>query len=252
MNDYPLVSIVIPVYNAEKYIEETLKSVYAQTYTNFEVLLINDGSTDCSVSIISKYTKKDERFVLINLCKNKGVSNARNVGIDRAKGEYIAFLDSDDLWYKEKLEKQVAFMLQNDYDFSSTSYNMINDNKDYLKTIKPDFELTYLDLLHGNQIACFTVMIKKDLIKQYKFMNCKHEDYLLWLDITKMGTICHNLNTVLGSYRRSTKSLSGNKVKAALWTWNILYNYQDISLLTSLKYFICYIINSLKKHSRFS
>ena len=245
----PLVSIIIPLYNAEKYIDNTLKSVLKQKYCNYEVLIVNDGPTDTRIEIVSKYVEMDKRFYLLNLEINKGVSNARNIGIRQAKGEYIAFLDSDDLWTNDKLTVQINYMLENNYSFSCTSYKMFkDDNINSGKIINPEKEITYNSLLCGNQIACFTVVVKKDLLGNCLFSEYKHEDYLLWLELTKKGHVCHNINKVLGYYRRSINSLSGNKIKASIWTWNVLYRYQNLSFFEAAWYFKSYIINGIKKH----
>lgn len=248
INKEPLVSIIIPLYNAEQFISKTLDSVKNQVYTHFEVWIINDNSTDNSFKIANEYAKNDNRFHLINLYNNSGVSNARNIGIKAASGEYIAFLDSDDIWTKDKLYKQIKYMIINDISFSCTSYRMFENESTVGKIIYPNQNITYDILLHGNQIACSTVVLKKKLLDNDKFEKCNHEDYLLWLNILKKGITCHGLKNVLGYYRKSSKSLSGNKFKAALWTWNILYKKENIGLMKSIYCFLCYIINAIKKH----
>lgn len=243
-----LVSIIIPLYNAEQYIIETLESVNKQTYSNYEVLIINDFSTDKSAILVENYIKNKSKFELYNLESNRGVSYARNFGIDKSNGKFIAFLDSDDLWTIDKLEKQMGFMLNNDYVFSCTAYNIFEDEKENKRKIIPKNVLTYDDLLYGNQIACSTVVVLKELINKKYFKECHHEDYLLWLELLKSGHNCYGIDNVLGYYRKSKKSLSGNKLKAATWTWNILYNEQNIGLFKSLKCFFYYIAKALKKH----
>lgn len=122
--DGDLVSVIIPVYNSEKFIKETIKTVQNQTYKNYELIVVNDCSTDNSKKIIEEEIKKDNKIKLINLKENSGVAIARNTGIDNAKGKYIAFLDADDLWEKEKLEKQIEFMSKNEYEFTFTGYEL--------------------------------------------------------------------------------------------------------------------------------
>ncbi|SHI53241.1 glycosyltransferase family 2 protein [Lutispora thermophila] len=244
-----LVSIITPCYNAEKYIKDTIESVLNQDYYNWELIIIDDCSSDNSKLIVEEYMKIDKRIKLISLDRNSGVAVARNTGINAANGRFIAFLDSDDLWYSNKLSKQVYFMKKNNYYFTHTGYELINNEGVRLnKVIRIPEELNYEEMLKGNSIGCLTVMLDRSVLKKIEMPNIKHEDYATWLDITKSGIIAHGLDENLALYRKSKNSLSSNKLKAALWTWNIFRNRQKLSFIKSIKCFSLYIVRSLKKH----
>ncbi|MED4300185.1 glycosyltransferase family 2 protein [Geobacillus stearothermophilus] len=244
-----LVSIVTPVYNAEKYLKYTIESVINQDYDNWELIIIDDCSKDNSRLIAERYMKKDKRIKLISLEKNRGVAYARNIGIKAAKGRYIAFLDSDDLWYPNKLSKQLDFMKKNDYYFTFSSYELINDEGIRLnKVIKAPNIVDYKRLLKGNPIGCLTVMIDKKRIEDIEMPEIRHEDYATWLNITKNGNIAYGLNEILALYRKSRNSLSSNKIKAIIWTWNIYRKNQKLGLLRSTKCWGMYVFNTLLKY----
>ncbi|EQH75159.1 glycosyl transferase 2 family protein [Clostridioides difficile DA00307] len=157
-----LVSIITPMYNSEKFIEATIKSVLNQTYQEWEMLIIDDCSTDNSPNIVKSYMQQDSRIKCIKTETNKGVSNARNLALSKATGQFIAFLDSDDQWNSSKLEKQVNFMLENDYVISFTSYELMDENDKKLnKVIKVPPNVDYRRLLKGNILGCLTVVIDK-------------------------------------------------------------------------------------------
>ncbi len=239
-----LVSVILPVYNAEKYIFNTLNSAINQTYKNIEIIIINDCSTDDSLKIVNSIN--DSRIKVVNLKNNKGVSNARNKGLEIAKGEYIAFLDSDDIWTSDKLRLQIEFMKKNDYKLSFTAYSISKNNKK-VKEVSVPTEVDYMTLLKGNKIALFTSVISRELAAKFKFTNIKHEDYDYWLQITKEYK-GYGLNEDLGIYNKRDDSLSSDKFKAATWQWKI-YSNEKLGLISKIKYFILYAINGIKKHS---
>ena len=241
----PLVTVVIPVYNSEQYLRETLESVANQTYSNIEVIVVNDASTDRSMDIIHEFSNRISNLKIIDLKKNEGVSNARNIGIKNATGNFVAFLDSDDIWKKNKIEVQVDFMLKNHIDFSYSSYEI--ESKGQRRTIKVPSQLNYESLLDGNPIACFTVMCSYELIKKYSFQNKKHEDYILWLSIAK-ETNLYGISDVLGVYRKHEGSISSNKLKSAMWVWNIYRNEEFLGYFPSLIHFARYSLKGIKKH----
>ena len=159
MNKEELISIIVPVYNSEKFIKDTIKTVEEQTYENWELLLVNDCSTDNSKKIIEEYEKKDKRIKLIDLEQNSGAAIARNTGIDRANGKYIAFLDSDDLWEKEKLEKQIKFIKKNNCVFSFTGYEFANeDGIGNGRVVTVPFKINYKQALKNTTIWTSTVI----------------------------------------------------------------------------------------------
>ena len=163
MKEEQLVSIIVPVYNSEKFINDTIQTVKEQMYKNWELLLVNDCSTDNSENIIKKYVKKDNRIKLINLEKNSGAAIARNTGIESAKGKYIAFLDADDLWKNEKLEKQIKFMEENNYDFTFTGYEFADESGNKLdKIVNVPRQLNYKQALKNTTIFTSTVIFNAD------------------------------------------------------------------------------------------
>lgn len=244
-----IVSIITPVYNSEKYLKDTIESVIMQDYENWELIIIDDSSTDNSRAIVKSYMLKDERIHLILLSENSGVANARNVGMKASRGRYIAFLDSDDLWYPDKLSQQVTFMKTHNYYFTYSNYDLINDQGNKLnKEIKAPLHLDYKDLLRGNPIGCLTVMIDCENIKSIEMPTIRHEDYATWLNIVKNGVEAFGINKSLALYRKANNSLSSNKFKAIKWTWNIYRKNQQLNLLNSLTCLGMYMVNILLKY----
>ncbi|WP_195939936.1 glycosyltransferase family 2 protein [Romboutsia sp. 1001713B170131_170501_G6] len=244
-----LVSIITPMYNSGKFIRNTIESVLKQTYEDWEMIIVDDCSKDESPEIVKSYTKKDERIKYIRVSENKGVSNARNVALKNASGRYIAFLDSDDIWEITKLEKQIRFMKEKNCAISFTSYELINEENQKLnKVVGVPKSVDYKTLLKGNVLGCLTVVIDKSKLNfDIKMSGVRHEDYVLWLSILKRGYIAYGLDEVLAQYRKSLTSLSGNKIKSAMWTWNIYRNIEKIPLYKSIYYFVNYSINGIKK-----
>lgn len=243
------ISIITPVYNGEKYIEETIISVINQTYKNWELIIIDDCSVDKTKDIVSDFAEKDSRIIYKCLDKNSGASEARNEGIKLAKGRYISFLDSDDLWKETKLEKQIKYMEENDIAISFTAYDFINENSEEIgKVVKVPNIVGYKDLLKYNCIGCLTVMINIDKVGKFKFPNIKHEDYITWLGILKRGIFAYGINENLASYRKRKGSLSENKIQTAKWHWNILRKEEKIHLFKAFFYFINYAMINIRKH----
>lgn len=244
-----LVSVIMPVYNAEKYLEETLDSVLNQTYEDIEIICVDDMSSDGSRDILGKYKEKSKKIKTIYLTENAGVANARNVAIQNAEGRFIAFLDSDDVWIPEKISRQINFMLDNQYEFTFTSYRFIDADSNLMNTIvKAKRELTYNKLLKHNAIACLTVVIDRNYVNDIYMPKTRHEDYAAWLRILKKGYKAYGLNELLALYRTRQNSLSGNKLKAATWTWNILRNEEKLGLFKSVYCFANYAFVNVFKH----
>lgn len=244
-----LVSIITPMYNSEKYIGITIESALNQTYKDWEMIIVDDCSSDNSPKIVKEYAKNDERIKYIKTDSNKGVSNARNIALKMANGQFISFLDSDDIWDEDKLKKQVDFMKKNNCTISFTAYELIDENNEKLnKIINVPKTVDYNTLLKGNILGCLTVMIDKSKLDfEIKMSGVRHEDYVLWLSILKKGHIAYGINEVLAEYRKSITSLSGNKIKSAIWTWKIYRNIEQIPLHKCIYYFINYGINGIKK-----
>lgn len=245
----PLVSIVLPMYNSIEFIEKSIKSVVNQEYKNWELLIIDDCSNDGSSKIAYKYSNNYKNITYYSHKVNKGVAVARNSGIKKAKGKYLAFLDSDDLWHPKKLKEQINFMEDNDYYFTYTSYEMIDEQDSQLhKIISAPKKIDYKKLLKGNNIGCFTVVINKKEIDLISMPKIKHEDYATWLNILKRGYIAYGLKENLGFYRKTDEGITSNKFNSAIWTWKIYRGYLNLSIIKSSYYFMFYIFNSINKH----
>lgn len=245
-----LVSIITPAYNCEKFIVDTIESVIAQSYLNWEMIIINDKSTDNTKSIVEKYCSIDSRVKLINQEKNSGVAKARNAGIEAAEGRFIAFLDSDDCWKNDKLKKQLDFMKKNDYALTYTSYEYISeDGKRLNKIISIPSSQNYKQGLKNTIIGCLTVIVDREKVGDFEMPALKHgEDHVTWLSIMKNGNLAYGLNENLAFYRVSKQSLTGNKMKVLRYQWQ---NYRDvlgISFFKRIYYFSCYSINAVRKH----
>ncbi len=219
----PIVSIITPIYNSEKTIEETINSVLNQTFKEFELIIVDDLSTDKTVSIIKKYQELDNRIKLFVLSKKGGATGARNRAIKEAKGRYVAFLDADDLWKKDKLEKQIKFMQDNQIAFSYTDYDYIDEYSNNLNRYrKCPQKVTYFRMLLGDSIGCLTVIYDSKIVGKIKIPNItKRNDYALWCLILKKVKVGYKYKEILASYRKSNGSLSSGK-KAHL----LKYHYQ--------------------------
>ena len=245
----PLVSVIMPAYNSRNTIGRAIQSVLAQTYKRFELLVIDDGSTDNTVDIVNSYMKTDSRIVLLHNPKNLGVAASRNHGCRKAQGEYLAFLDSDDVWFEDKLEKQVSFMLQKGCDLSCTAYAYAypheQPSRDKRAYRVPE-SISYEQLLKENVIGCSTVMVKATALKGHEFCgDYAHEDYVLWLELAKTGKTLCGLDEVLTDY--SFGGRSSNKLKAAANRWIVYRQSQNFSIIKSMYYMCFYIGNALKK-----
>jgi glycosyltransferase involved in cell wall biosynthesis len=244
-----LVSIITPNYNSEKFISETIKSVLNQTYKNWEMIIVDDVSTDKSIDIITSFCKQDTRIQLQQLPENLGAAVARNKAISLAKGNFVAFLDSDDLWLPKKLELQLDFMLKNNYSLSYTSYEVINEEGNLTnKIIKSKDKLDYNRMLYSNEIGCLTAIYNKDILGEIFMPEIrKRQDYGLWLKILKSEKYAFGLDTVLAQYRDRSQSISNNKVEMLKWNWNLYKNVENLSYFRATYYTLCNVINKLLK-----
>ncbi|MFY4808007.1 glycosyltransferase family 2 protein [Aliarcobacter butzleri] len=242
-----LVSIITPSYNSLKFISQTIESVLNQTYRQWEMLIVDDCSADKSNELIEEYCKKDSRIKLIKLEKNIGPANARNKGIKQAKGKYIAFLDSDDIWLPTKLEKQIKFMQDNDLAVTCSSYYTIDENNRKISIRKVKEVFSYSDMLKSNHIGNLTGIYDCEKLGKIYMDDVGHEDYTLWLKIMKRVRITTSILEPLAEYRILSNSISANKLKALIWTWKIYRNNMRLSIFKSAYYFLHYIYNSLLK-----
>ena len=245
----PFFSIIIPVYNCEGTIYETLQSVLLQTYNDYEVVIINDCSTDNSIAEISKIRDNFLNIKIIHNSNNLGVAESRNVGIKNATGNYIAFLDGDDVWTAEKLEKQKSVIGRTNCDICCTSYDFIDENSQKIKNtyVVPEY-IGYEILLKQNYIGCSTAVVKRELLlKNPMDKNYQHEDYALWLKLSRNGAKIIGIKEPLVKYRILNSSRSYNKSKAAKGRMSIYINQEKLGLFKSLYYFMFYAFNGLKK-----
>lgn len=248
------VSIIIPVYNSQKFIRETIQSIINQSYNNFEAIIIDDCSSDESLNIIKRNFKNDKRIKIIKLNKNHGAAYSRNVGIKRASGRYIAFLDSDDLWDQKKLELQIKFMKDNNYSFSCCSYRKINENGKFLKNVIMPCEIDYKNFLGNTIIQTVGVMVDLKFInKELLYMPIipMNEDARTWSYILKHGFNCYGFNQVCCTYRVVKHSLSSNKIKSIKQNWIWYREIEKISFFKSMYYLFGYGVNALKKRIYF-
>lgn len=229
-----LVSIITPTYNCGKFITETLESVIAQTYKNWEMIIVDDCSKDDTQIIVEKYIKKDKRIRYIKFEKNQGAAIARNTAIKEAKGKYIAFLDSDDLWSKDKLEKQLDFMKKNNYDFSYTNYEEINEKSQPLNIhVTGPKKITKSGMYNYCWPGCLTVMYNAEKVGLIQIENLsKNNDYAIWLKVIKK-TNCYLLDECLAKYRIRTGSISRNsKIKLIKYHYIL---YKDGEKMNAIK-----------------
>lgn len=238
----PLISIVMPVYNSETFVHKAIDSVLNQTYENWELIVVDDGSQDQSVEAIMSYVNQDNRIQLLKNEKNSGIAITRNNAINSSRGKYIAFLDSDDMWYPEKLEYQTAIMESKHLDFSCTSYDIVDEQGKIIddRLVKEGVK-TYSDLLKTNFIGCLTVMIKRELLVKYPMPNVKHEDYASWLNILKNHYSVFAIPKKLSIYTKREASVSANKFNTINWIWTIYRNELGLSKFTSLFYLLRFL-----------
>lgn len=234
-----LVSVVIPVYNAEKSIEDTIRSIKAQSYSNYEIILVDDGSADKSAEIIEKYICDNIRFLRND---GKGAALARNKGIEAARGRFISFIDADDLWDPQKLEKQLAFIEKHDAAFSFTGYEFADEyGISVNKLVQVPLTITYNQALKNTTIFTSTVIFDMTkLTKEQIYMpNVKSEDTATWWKVLKTGIRAYGLNEGLTLYRRSSGTLSSNKFEAIKRIWNLYRNVEKLSVIYS-SYCFCF------------
>ena len=245
-----LISIITPAYNVGKYIEATIKSVIDQTYTNWEMIIVDDCSIDNTAQMVEKYCTTDKRIKLIRHTENQGVAMARNTALANAKGEYIAFLDGDDMWPAHKLERQLAFMEENDHVLTYTAYQKFQSESDTVgKIIYVPKKMTYKDIFYNTAIACLTVMVNREKSGAFEMPRLDHaEDQCTWQSILKRGYIAYGLNENLASYRVSSSSLTANKRKAAQKQWRVYRKHHGFSVLKSGIYFVSYAVRAIIKH----
>ncbi|MEC7265700.1 MAG: glycosyltransferase family 2 protein [Bacteroidota bacterium] len=230
-----MVSIVTPVFNSQKYISECINSVINQTYANWEHILVDDCSSDQSEAIIKSYQEKDPRIKYFKLKKNSGAGVARNKAIELAEGKYVAFLDSDDIWAQDKLEKQIDFMVKHNIPFSYTDYFVIKDNaKLPLYLVSAPSKVNYGKMLRNDYIGCLTAIYDISYFgKTYMSKIRKRQDWVLWLQLLKKVDFAYCLKMPLAYYRIGNQSLSKNKFKLVSHNFNVYRKELNYSFFVS-------------------
>lgn len=246
-----IISVVIPVYNSEKYIADTLDSVISQDYRHIEIITVDDCSTDKSADIIKQYQQKIPYIKYYRLMKNSGVAIARNKAIEIATGRYIAFLDSDDVWEEGKLVNQLkVFEEHYNIPFTYTALSYIDENGKQIKGKRALIEhVTYKYLLKNTMLATSTIIIDRNVVNEIVFPNRKSaEDYSLWLSLLKNYGDAYGINRAYTRYRKSSTSISSNKVKEVKYFFSV--QLEDFHIPRLLVFFnsCCYIVNAVKKH----
>lgn len=245
-----LVSVVMPAFNTGKYIATAIDSVLAQTYERWELIVIDDCSADATARIVQDYAKRDKRVSYYRQPANMGVAHARNRGMTLANGEYIAFLDSDDIWLPDKLSLQLSLAERTGAELIYSSYAIIDGNghrtfRDYIVPDRVSFE----ELLKENVIGCSTVMVSASVVKRFCFQPaCYHEDYMMWLKILQSCSQARGCTQVLSCWRYAHGSRSFNKVKSGIHRWLVYRRYLRLSLLVSVKYFLFYMFTGFRKY----
>jgi teichuronic acid biosynthesis glycosyltransferase TuaG len=243
-----LVSVITPLHNASTFISQTIQSVLDQTYQYWEMIIVDDCSTDNSVEIVETFINQDNRIHLYKLAANSGAAAARNFAIEKAKGRFIAFLDSDDMWNPEKLELQISYMLKHGYAFTFGAYDKIDEKGKAIGHIDVPEKVGYADLLKTCSIGCLTAVYDTSVTgKVFMPIINKRQDYGLWLRLLKILPYAHGLNVSLAKYRVRQESLSGNKLKAARYQWKIYREIENLSLVKSAYYFTNYFSHGFFK-----
>ena len=244
-----LVSIITPSYNSARFINECVNSVFEQTYTNWELIIVDDASYDNSKELISDIAARDSRIKFVFLTDNIGVAGARNIALEKSKGRYIAFLDSDDIWKKEKLTKQINFMQSHDISFSFSSYEPMSENGiEIFKEIKVPLKIDYNSFLKNTIIGCLTVVLDKDKIGDFKMPNLRtSQDMALWLSIMRGGVIAYGIQKSLAYYRIVDESNTSNKFKVIVGVWEIYRIEQGFGYMKSIWCLLNYAFNAVKK-----
>lgn len=239
-------TIVTPTYNAAEYLSTAIESVLSQTFTDWELILVDDCSTDNSVELIESYVTEDSRIKLIKLPENSGAAVARNKGIELAGGRYIAFLDSDDSWKPYKLQEQIQFMQDNDIAFSYSAYEKTYEDGHVYETVGVPDKVGYSDLLKVCSIGCLTAIYDTKILgKVYMPLIRKRQDLGLWLRILKEVPYAYATPGILAQYRVRRDSISANKKVAAQYTWRLYREVEGLSFFSAAYYFSHYAVNGV-------
>jgi teichuronic acid biosynthesis glycosyltransferase TuaG len=246
-----LVSIVTPVFNASKYLEEVYVSLQQQTHTDWEWLVTDDFSTDNSLSILQGISSRDSRVRVFQNDQNSGPSVSRNRGIMESRGEYIAFLDADDTWLPNKLENQLKFMISKNVVFSCHSYEIVDEAGSFIKKVNVPLKVGLKELSSFNPLATSFIMVKKDILTNLLFDPSlkRRQDWVFWFHLAKRNYVCMSLPEILGRYRKdSINSISKNKLHMAVIQWNMYRTYFKQDFFKSALSFLRYAYHGVSKH----
>ena len=244
-----LVSVIIPYYKKKKFISETVESALNQSYPNLEILIIYDDDNENDLEFIRELQKRDNRIIVIKNKTRMGAGISRNIGINKSKGKYIAFLDADDTWHPDKLSKQIKFMKNYNYFVTHTNYSIITESKLIIgKRIARNF-LNLNELLKSCDIGTSTVIIRKNIFDvNIKFASLKtKEDFVLWLRLLEKNIKIYALNEDLTKWKKSKKSLSSSTFQKLIDGFKVYFIYMNFGYLKSVYYLICLCINFIKK-----
>jgi teichuronic acid biosynthesis glycosyltransferase TuaG len=243
-----LVSVIIPYFNDIVNTERANKSAFNQNYKKLEIIIIDDENSISSKKILANLRNKFKRVKVFSTHIHSGVSRARNLGVKKAKGDFIAFLDSDDLWKKTKIKEQLSFINNNNVDICYTDYLAINESNKIVYKVRTPKVLFYKDLLRECPIACSSVLVKKEILKNNPFKNLNtKEDYMLWLDLSKKGFNLLGLNKFLSIYRVRSNTLSSRHFNKLYSAFKIYSRHLDYNFLFSIIFVIRLYINAFKK-----
>lgn len=249
-NNNQLVSIIMPVFNSEAFVAKSIDSVIEQTYQNWELIIVDDNSTDNSLKIVKEYCEKDARIKLINNKETLGAARSRNKALDAAKGRWISFLDSDDLWARQKLETQIKYMIENSYAFTCSNYYVIDEQGKIKSVYKcKKNKLNYRDILKTNSIGCLTAVIDREKCGvPYMPENAvKREDLACWLKLLRKEKYAYLIEEEL-AYYRVHKSVSSNKTEMAKYQWRVYRKVEKINIFMSFYYLLNWMIRGLRKY----
>lgn len=241
----PLISIIMPTYNAADFIETALNSIQQQTYKNWELLITDDCSTDNTSIIIKQWQQKDNRIKYLRTPNNEGPAGARNISIKNSKGQYLAFLDSDDEWTPTKLSDQLTFMITNNYAFTTT--HAIRQTLHSKRVIKAFSITNYYSLCHDIRVMTSSIMIDQKQVGQLEMKKVYYEDLALWLEIIRRGFLLYCLKKTLTVYNVRHDSMSRNKFMAPVRMWEVVYKTEKNNFIVSLYHLVLYIFSLLKK-----
>lgn len=244
-----MVSVIMPCYNMENYVADSIASVQRQTYPHWELLIVDDASTDGTIETVKTRAEQDEKIHFVVKTQHSGIADTRNQCIQMAKGRFLAFLDADDIWHPEKMETQLRFMLENKVGFTYTTYDWIDEEGNTLnKFINTIGNLDYKTYLRNTIIGCSTVMVDTDIVGKVVVPHFRtSEDTATWLDILKKGHLAYAIDKPLVSYRIRRKSASSNKLKASADLWKVYRNNEKLPFFKALYCFGCYAFHAIKK-----